>query len=88
MPAEAWPSDGVAPFGRASPVAGGGSERVGAAGNRRRGSWRPNPGADMVDQETMKKSEALAPYLARQMSMVKTSIPEIRETPYFRSARG
>ena len=88
MPAEAWPLDGAAPFGRASPAAEGGSKHVSAADDRGRGSCCPDPGADIVDQETMKKSEALAPYLARQMSMVKTLIPEIRETPYFRSARG
>ena len=78
----------AAPFGRASPAAGGGSERVGAVGNGGRGSCCPDPDADMVDPEMMKKSDALAPYLARQMSMVKTSIPEIRETPYICSARG
>ena len=78
----------MALFGRASPAAEEGSERVDAAGDRGRGSCCPDPGADIVDHETIKRTEALAPYLERQMSMVKTSIPEIRETPYFGSARG
>ena len=87
-PAEAWPLDGVALFGKSSPATEEGSERVGAAGDRGRGSCCPDPSVDIVDHETTKRTEALTPYLARQMSMVKTSIPEIRETPHFRSARG
>ena len=80
--------DGVALFGRAPPAAEEGSERVDAAGDWGRGSYCPDPGADIVDHETTKRTEALAPYLARQKSLLKTSIPEIKETPYFRSARG